>query len=122
MALVPTGFVSLPPFRKSSFDHGDVHLASQRIFLAHTSEGTVEVIDAQALIHAGTIPGCPDASGVLCNQDGALVFAAARGGGKVLVIDPGSLALPSRVSPTPSGTTRSDSCSTWPSGGRALWT
>lgn len=34
MALVPTGFVSLPPFRNSSFDHGDVHLASQRIFLA----------------------------------------------------------------------------------------
>jgi YVTN family beta-propeller protein len=34
-----------------------------------------------------TIPGCPEASGVLCAQDEALIFAAARGAGKLLVID-----------------------------------
>jgi len=61
--------------------------------------GAVEVIDGQALI------GRPEASGVLCAQDEALVFAAARGAGKVLVIDPGSLAVVSEIAtgPRPNG-------------------
>jgi len=110
---LPAGFVSLPPLRNGGFDHGDVHLASQRIFLGHPAEGAVEVIDGQALI------GRPEASGVLCAQDEALGFAAARGAGKVLVIDPGSLAVVSEIAtgPRPNGL----ACR-WPSGGRALWT
>src|SRR5207244_11824962 len=35
-----------------------------------------------------TRPGWPEASGRLCAQEGALLFAAARGAGKLLVIDP----------------------------------
>ena len=101
MALAPVGFVGLPPFRDSGFDHGDVHLASRRIFVAHTAEGAVEVIDGEALVHVGTIPGCPEASGVLCAQDEALVFAAARAAGKVLVIDPGSLVVVTEIATGP---------------------
>ena len=105
MALAPVGFVSLPPFRDSGFDHGDFHLASRRIFVAHTAEGTIEVIDAERLVHAGTIPGCPEASGVLCAQDESLVFAAARGAGKVQVIDAGSLTVMTELTtgPRPNG-------------------
>ena len=105
MALAPVGFVSLPPFRDSGFDHGDFHLASRRIFVAHTAQGTVEVIDAETLVHAATIPGCPEASGVLCAQDESLVFAAARGAGKVQVIDAGSLAVVTELTtgPRPNG-------------------
>jgi len=90
---LPAGFVSLPPLRNGGFDHGDVHLASQRIFLGHPAEGAVEVIDGQALINAGTIAGCPEARGVLCAQDEALV------------IDPGSLAVVSEIAtgPRPNG-------------------
>jgi DNA-binding beta-propeller fold protein YncE len=105
MALTRVGFVGLPPHRDSGFDHGDVHLASRRIFVAHTAEGTVEVIDGDSLVHAGTIPGSPEASGVLCAQEEGLVFAAARGAGKVLVIDAGSLAVLSEFTtgPRPNG-------------------
>ena len=105
MALAPVGCVSIPPHRDSGFDHGDVHLASQRIFVAHTAEGTIEVIDGDSLVHAGTIPDCAEASGVLCAQDEGLVFAAARGAGKVLVIDAGSLAVLSEFTtgPRPNG-------------------
>ena len=71
MALSLAGAVDLPPFRDSGFDHGDVHLGSGRIFVAHTAAGTVEVIDGEALVHAGTVPGCPEGSGVLCAQDEA---------------------------------------------------
>ncbi len=37
MALTPLGSVAVPPFRASAFDHGDVHLATGRIFVAHTA-------------------------------------------------------------------------------------
>lgn len=49
--------------------------------------GSVEVIDGERGVHSGTIPGCPEASGVLCAQEDQLVFAAARGARKVLVIE-----------------------------------
>ncbi len=45
MALTLRGFVDLPPHAKGGFDHGDVHLESGRVFVAHTDNGTVEIID-----------------------------------------------------------------------------
>jgi YVTN family beta-propeller protein len=81
-------YIPLPPLSAGDFDHGDVYLKSGRVFIANTAAGTVEVVDGEHLRHLATIPGCPEASGVLCAQDEALVFAAARGAGKLLVIDP----------------------------------
>jgi len=80
----------LPRHPSGGFDHGDVHLQTGRVFVAHTAMGTVEVIDGQRGLHRAAIPGCPEASGVLCAQEGGLVFAAARGAGKVLVIEAAS--------------------------------
>ncbi len=86
MTLVLRRSIELPPHPSGGFDHGDVHLQSGRVFLAHTATGTVELIDGARGVHQATIGGCPEASGVLCAQDEGLVFAAARGAGKVLVI------------------------------------
>ncbi len=57
------------------------------VFVAHTANGIVEVIDGETLQHRSTVPGCPEASGVLCAQSEALVFAASRGTGEILVLD-----------------------------------
>ncbi len=81
------GNVPLPAHGSGGFDHADVHLESGRVFLAHTANGTVDVIDGEKLRHERTIEGCPEASGVLCAQKEGLVFAAARGAGKILTID-----------------------------------
>jgi len=81
-------YIPLPPHPAGDFDHGDVYLQSGRVFVANTAAGTVEVIDGECLRHLTTIPDCPEASGVLCAQEDALIFAAARGAGKLLVIDP----------------------------------
>jgi len=76
------------PFRpEGDFDHGDVYLPNGHVFLANTAAGTVEVVDGERLCHLATIPDCPEASGMLTAQDDALIFAAARGAGKLLVIN-----------------------------------
>jgi DNA-binding beta-propeller fold protein YncE len=97
--------IAIPPSTPSEFDHGDVQLASGRVFVAHTAANTVEVLDGDTTTHLATIPGCPEGSGVLCAQGAGLVYAAARGAGKVLVIQAGSQTVVGElgVGPRPNG-------------------
>jgi DNA-binding beta-propeller fold protein YncE len=85
--------IDLPPHPQGDFDHGDVSLSNGYVFIANTAAGSVEVVDGERLRHLVTIPDCPEASGVLAAQDDALIFAAARGAGKLLVIDAISAAV-----------------------------
>jgi DNA-binding beta-propeller fold protein YncE len=85
--LVLRASIDLPPHPLGDFDHGDVFLPNGHVFVANTAAGAVEVIDGEHLRHRATVPGCPEASGVLCTQEEGLVFAAARAAGRVLVID-----------------------------------
>lgn len=85
--LILRQYIDLPFHPKGDFDHGDVVLSNGSVFVANTAAGTVEVVDGQRLHHQVTISGCPEASGVLAAQEEGLVFAAARGAGKLLVID-----------------------------------
>ena len=91
--LTMIGYVDLPAHATGGFDHGDVHRANGRVFVAHTANGTVEVIDGGTGRHLATIPGCPEASGVLCAQDDGVVFAAARADGQILMIEAETLAV-----------------------------
>jgi DNA-binding beta-propeller fold protein YncE len=93
------GEVQLPlHLGDGGFDHGDVYLPTGLVFVAHTSSGTIEVIDGEALQHVATIPDCREGSGVICPTGAELVIAAARGAGEVLLIDPIKLAVKGRVS------------------------
>ncbi|MDE1821712.1 MAG: YncE family protein [Euryarchaeota archaeon] len=76
----------IPPRRAGAFDHGDVHLPSGRVFVTHTSDGTVEVLDPWPGKHRVSIPGCPEGSGLLCLPDRDEVVAASRATGRVVVI------------------------------------
>jgi DNA-binding beta-propeller fold protein YncE len=99
VGLALRGEVRLPAHvGQGGFDHGDVHQPNGRVFVAHTANGTIEVIDGEALQHVATIPGCPEGSGVLCPTGAELVVAAARSAGEVLFIDPIKLAVKGRVS------------------------
>jgi DNA-binding beta-propeller fold protein YncE len=105
MALALRGHVDLPRHEAGGFDHGDVQRASGRVYVAHPANGTVEVLDGERLAHLATVSGCPEASGVLCAQEAGLTFAAARGAGKVLVLEDGSgrLVREVAVGPRPNG-------------------
>ena len=107
MTLTLRGSIDLPPHAAGGFDHGDVHLVSGRVLVAHTANDTVDVLDGPNLGYAGSIQGCPEGSGVLCTQEdeGALVFAAARGAGKILMLDAASCELRREIAvgPKPNG-------------------
>ncbi len=81
--------VGLPPHMAGGFDHADVHRQSGKVYIAHTANSALEVVDGEGMRHLGTIPGCVEASGVLCAQEEGMVFGAARGAGKVLMVDTG---------------------------------
>jgi len=100
-----TATVPLPPGLPGMFDHADVDGSTGRVFVAHTAFGTVEVIDGVTLETVGRIRECPEASGVVCAAAARLVFAAARAGGKVLVIDPDRMEVIREVmvGPRPNG-------------------
>src|SRR5215813_8029682 len=96
------GHVALPPHQAGGFDHADVYLPSGRVFVAHTANDTVDVIDGEHLSLEETLSDCPEGSGVLCAHGAmGLVFAAARSGGSILVVDPGTLQVLRRVSVGP---------------------
>ncbi|MDG6964436.1 MAG: hypothetical protein JRN16_02180 [Nitrososphaerota archaeon] len=81
------GSLKLPSLGAGGFDHADVHLQSGKVYIAHTADDNVEVVEGEALSHVATIHGCPEASGALCAQPDGPVFAAARGTGRLLVVD-----------------------------------
>jgi DNA-binding beta-propeller fold protein YncE len=98
MAMEPAGDIELPAHSgPGGFDHGDVHQPTGRVFIAHTANGTIEVLDGEQLRHAATLPDCPEASGVLCPGSTDLVVAAARGAGVVHFMDTARPWLRSRV-------------------------
>jgi YVTN family beta-propeller protein len=83
-----------------------VHLTSGRVFVAHTANDTVEVIDGERAALERTLPGCAEGSGVLCTREPVeRVFAASRGDGSLQVIHPLTLEVlrTITVGPRPNG-------------------
>jgi len=106
MTLVFKDNVALPEHIAGGFDHGDVHQSSGRVFVAHTANGTVDVIDGASLRLERTLQGCADGSGVLCATNAReFVFAAACGDGHLVVFDPRTCEQVGRftVGPKPNG-------------------
>jgi DNA-binding beta-propeller fold protein YncE len=106
MTLVFKCHVQLPEHDAAGFDHGDVHAPTGRVFVAHTANGTLDIIDSDSLCLMRTLPGCAEGSGVLCGADDTeFVFAAARGDGQLLVVDPNTFEQLGRfpVGPKPNG-------------------
>ncbi len=79
--------IDLPRHETGGFDHGDVIESSGLGFVAHTANGCIEMYDSVKRQHLKTIPGCSEASGVICAQKENLAIAASRGTGKILIID-----------------------------------
>ena len=89
MSLKMIGTIEVPGSAGSSFDHGAFDPKTRRVFVAHTGRDCVEVIDHDAGRHIATLPGFPEAAGVV--TDDGIVLVTNRGAASVAWIDAASL-------------------------------
>lgn len=90
MPLRHVGFIDLPAHSgDGGFDHAAVHTATGRVFVAHTANDAVDVIDVDARRHVGSIEGLPGVAGALVAAPD-LVFTSNRGENTVGIFSAGA--------------------------------
>jgi DNA-binding beta-propeller fold protein YncE len=73
MSLTAAGTIEIPDSVGTFFDHGAFEPKTRRVFIAHTARNTLEVIDADSSQHLVTLPGFPEAAGVVAAEGHVLV-------------------------------------------------
>jgi DNA-binding beta-propeller fold protein YncE len=81
--------IGIPGSVGSSFDHGAFDPKTRRVFVAHTGRDCVEVIEHDAGRHIATLPGFPEAAGVVA--DDGMVLVTNRGAASLAFVDADSL-------------------------------
>src|SRR5262245_55157528 len=90
MALRLLGHIELPEHRASGgFDHADIHHPTDRLYVAHTSNDSIDVIDCARDQYIESIPGLMAVAGALVSETRDLVFTSNRGEHTDPVIAPG---------------------------------
>lgn len=83
------GFVDLPAHvNAGGFDHAAVHAATGLIYVAHTANDAIDVIDVQRHTYVGSIPDLPAVAGALVSDDLDLVLTSNRGENTVGLFPP----------------------------------
>ncbi len=89
MSLKLQGYVDLPAHeQKGGFDHAAVHRASGRLYVAHTSNDSVDVVDCANDRYLHSIPNLTGVAGALVSDERNLIFTSNRGGDTVSVFSP----------------------------------
>ena len=84
------GYIALPPNAgKGGFDHAAVHAANGQIYVAHTANDAVDVLDPQTGRHLFSVAGLPGAAGVLVSNESQLIIVSARAEHTIGVFAPG---------------------------------
>ena len=90
MPLHLMGHVDLPAHRGSGgFDHAACHAASGHVYVAHTANDAVDVLDPVARKHLFSVPNLTAVAGALVSDDSQLVFTSNRGENTIGVFAPG---------------------------------
>jgi DNA-binding beta-propeller fold protein YncE len=89
MALRHLGHIELPPNRASGgFDHADIHVGTDRLYVAHTSNDTIDVIDIAQDRFVESFSGFTGVAGALVSEERGLVFTSNRGENTVSIFAP----------------------------------
>lgn len=89
MAMNNIGYIDLPEHRGAgAFDHADVHPPSDRLYIAHTSNDAIDVIDTAADQYVESVSGFKAVAGALVSEARGLVFTSNRGENTVSVFAP----------------------------------
>src|SRR5258705_6656792 len=89
MALEHVGYIDLPPHASSGgFDHAAVHSGRRLLYVAHTANDAVDVIDCTTSKYLRSIPHLPRVAGALASETHDLVFTSNRGEDTVGIFSP----------------------------------
>jgi DNA-binding beta-propeller fold protein YncE len=89
MPLQQAGFVELPAHVGSGgFDHAAVHEPTGRIYVAHTANDAVDVIDVESRKHLDSVTGLAAVAGALVAEAPDLVFTSNRGENTIGIFAP----------------------------------
>jgi DNA-binding beta-propeller fold protein YncE len=89
MPLRLLGHIELPPNRSTGgFDHADIHAGTDRLYVAHTCNDAIDVIDVAQDRYLESLPGFTGVAGALVSEPRGLVFASNRGENTVAVFAP----------------------------------
>jgi DNA-binding beta-propeller fold protein YncE len=89
MALKLASTIEIPNAAGSPFDHGAFDPKTRRVFIAQTGRDRLEVVDHDGGTHIVSLPGFPEAAGVVA-ADG-IVLVTNRGAASLAVVDALSL-------------------------------
>jgi DNA-binding beta-propeller fold protein YncE len=93
MPLQHRGFIALPAHVKpGGFDHAAVHEPTGRIYVAHTANEAVDIIDVEARKYLGSIGDLTGVAGVLVAPGWDLIFTSNRGENTVAIVRPDDVA------------------------------
>jgi DNA-binding beta-propeller fold protein YncE len=80
MGLEPVGEIELPAHQGSGgFDHAAVHGRLGRLYVAHTANNAIDIIDCASHTYRGSIRGLEAVAGALVCEEQDLVFTSNRG-------------------------------------------
>jgi DNA-binding beta-propeller fold protein YncE len=89
-ALHHIGYVALPEHIGSGgFDHAAVHAATGQVYVAHTANDAVDVLDPKAGRHVFSIGDLPGVAGVLVSDEAQLVITSNRADNTIGIFTPG---------------------------------
>src|SRR5262245_16607417 len=89
MALRLLGHIELPAHQSNGgFDHADIHPPTNRIYVAHTSNDSIDVIDCARDHYIESIPGLKGVAGALVSEARGLVFTRNRCEDNVSIFSP----------------------------------
>jgi DNA-binding beta-propeller fold protein YncE len=89
MALKHIGSVMLPAHTQAGgFDHAAVHRRSGRLYVAHTANDTIDVIDCAADRYLHSIPNLTGVAGALVSDERDFIFTSNRGENTVGIFSP----------------------------------
>lgn len=91
MALAHCTDIALPAHHQpGGFDHAAVHHASARLYVAHTANDALDVIDCATDRYLYSIPNLLGVAGALVSDEHHLVFTSNRGENTVGIFAPGA--------------------------------
>ncbi len=86
-----TGTIDLPGHQGAGgFDHAAVHSGLARLYVAHTANNALDVIDTSTDTYLHSIPGLSEVAGALVSETAGWVFTTNRGENSIGMFVPGS--------------------------------